>query len=78
MTAPAKRRPLFDIIENPEKGWVCNRIQRVTSIAGDDEAQWQVEISRESDGHVLVAEAAMLMIAWARVTERAHMLDSDL
>jgi len=73
----AKRRPIFDVIENPEKGWKCVLIQLITS-ADDEEGAWRVQIRRESDGMIVGADNPMLFVAWARATEKAHMEDNGI
>lgn len=76
MSTEAKRRPVFDIIENPEKGWVCILIRRTTSAT--EETVWRIEIQREADGLLVSHENPSLFVAWARATEKAYMLGADL
>ncbi len=76
MATEAKRRPIFDVIENPEKGWVCILLQRITSAT--EEEVWRVEIQRQADGLVVSHECPTLFVSWARATEQAHMLGQGL
>lgn len=70
-TGPLVRRTLFDMIENPEKGWVTREVKRVVRLG--DEPFWRVEIVHIEDGFSVSYEDESLYIAWFRSAEAAHM-----
>ena len=71
-----KSKTVFDVLENPEGGWVLRELRRVETI--DDQTMWQVELVRLSDGLTISRASSSLFVAWARVTEAAHMIDQGL
>ncbi len=66
-----RKRTAFDVIENPEPGWSTRRIEQVVS--SDRPPVWSVELVNDETAERLTHESESLFVAWARVTERAHM-----
>jgi len=66
----------FDLIENPEPGWVTRRIERHARLGNDP--VWQVELARKTDGVTVFHEHESLHVAWVRACEQANYTERGL